>query len=171
MKNVKLLLTVVLFFMFHSLYGQIDTDKLILGAKGKYFHNEKFYLKEEISEVLKLNEEAYRIYEKYETANNIAWTTGAYSLVIGGLSVYIVSEGTFPCFNNGCFLETAAVIGVFSIFATIPVSLAFTIISHRRLKKSIKVFNENVEEWKIGDLQHQLKMGGTPNGVGFVLNF
>jgi len=165
MKNVKLLFSILFFFISNSVLGQMNTSGLTYSNRHYYYQNH-LYKKHDLHMVMVNDPAAYDKYEEYERTRAVCDFTGYSTLVLigGGLLLIVLDDG----------YSDSSIIGAIAIGGSIitgTVALVSLGISNNQLKDSVNLFNENLKHPPTGSLSPQLDFGISQNGVGLVLRF
>lgn len=167
MNYKKWLFSFSFFFLSSVVFSQINPD-ILVKIKGEYYFQDNIYSKKELASVLEVNPSALYVYQEYSDAKRWANIMGIASIVGLTSASILLIKGNNKGFNRADFIVTVlGGNGGIIIGASGILTLG---IANRRLKKAVKIFNENNIP-PVGVLPMKLNFQTTENGLGLVLNF
>jgi len=179
MKFTKPFILFLSFLFCKDLIGQINPDKIIY-ADGKYMYQGRIYKRSQLKPIIKeleMDKALSYQFRRYKRAK-------AGKIFFGTLAAGTISTIAYrwafqdKLYSNckdsddGCVLLYFQIIGASAIVGVsfIPYG-ALSKATKKELHKIFEMYNEEVDQPKVGRTSPQLNIGITSNGLGMVLNF
>lgn len=158
-----LLLTFFIFFG-KNVLAQTTADSIIQCKQFRFCYQNKIYSKGELGQILEINPMAYKAYRNSKTYTRVSFISGIIVLPCYFSSVSISDDSGRAAGRGQIFLASVGVLAA-------GTSLVTFFVSRTKFWKSIRLFNQGIQENKLGKLPLELNLKYTGTGVGVILNF